>query len=143
MTARTGRDPGELYRALTSEFGEPSYDRVEAPATPAEKTALAKLSPGQIRLTELAGEKIRAVLTRAPGNDAPLGGLKVVAEGGWFAARPSGTEDITRIYAESFRGKSHLRQILEEAQTIVRRWWTRRPRQSTGRPLRTSRRRAN
>ena len=119
MTARTGRDPGELYRALTSEFGEPSYDRVEAPATPAEKTALAKLSPGQIRLTELAGEKIRAVLTRAPGNDAPLGGLKVVAERGWFAARPSGTEDMTRIYAESFRGKSHLRQILEEAQTIV------------------------
>ena len=104
---------------LTREFGEPSYDRVEAPATPAEKAALAKLSPRQIKLTELAGEKIQTVLTRAPGNDAPIGGLKAVTESGWFAARPSGTEDIYKIYAESFRGDSHLRRILEEAQTIV------------------------
>ncbi|MGA3007888.1 MAG: phosphoglucomutase (alpha-D-glucose-1,6-bisphosphate-dependent) [Opitutaceae bacterium] len=119
ITARTGRDPGEIYHSLTQEFGEPFYDRVEAPATPAEKAALAKLSPAQIKLTELAGEKIKAILTRAPGNDAPIGGLKAVTESGWFAARPSGTEDIYKIYAESFRGASHLRQILEEAQTIV------------------------
>ena len=104
ITARTGRDPGEIYRALTREFGEPFYDRVEAPATPAEKAVLAKLSPDQIKLTELAGEKIQAILTRAPGNDAPIGGLKAVTESGWFAARPSGTEDIYKIYAESFRG---------------------------------------
>jgi phosphoglucomutase len=119
MTARTGRDPGEVYRALTREFGEPCYDRVEAPATPREKAALARLSPRQIRTTELAGEKIQAILTRAPGNNAPLGGLKAVTKNGWFAARPSGTEDIYKIYAESFRGKSHLRRILEEARTIV------------------------
>jgi phosphoglucomutase len=119
MTARTGRDPGEIYRALTNEFGEPCYDRVEAPATPTEKAALAKLSPGQIKVAELAGEKILAILNRAPGNDAPLGGLKAVTESGWFAARPSGTEDIYKIYAESFRGEPHLRQIVEEAQKIV------------------------
>ena len=119
ITARTGRDPGEIYRTLIHEFGEPFYDRVEAPATPAEKAVLAKLSPGQIKLTELAGEKIQTILTRAPGNDAPIGGLKAVTESGWFAARPSGTEDIYKIYAESFRGDSQLRQILEEAQTIV------------------------
>jgi phosphoglucomutase len=119
MTARAGRDPGEIYRALTSEFGESFYDRAEAPATPAEKEALARLSPGQIELTELAGEKIQAMLTCAPGNEAPLGGLKAVTDGGWFAARPSGTEDIYKIYAESFRGESHLRRIMDEAQTIV------------------------
>jgi phosphoglucomutase len=119
ITARTGSDPGQIYRALIHEFGEPCYDRVEAPATPAEKAVLAKLSPGQIKLTELAGERIQSVLTRAPGNDAPIGGLKAVTESGWFAARPSGTEDIYKIYAESFRGDSQLRQILEEAQTIV------------------------
>jgi phosphoglucomutase len=119
ITARTGRDPGEVYRELTHEFGEPFYDRVEAPATPEEKAVLAKLSPGQIKLTELAGEKIQAILTHAPGNDAPIGGLKAATENGWFAARPSGTEDIYKIYAESFRGDSHLRRILEEAQTIV------------------------
>jgi phosphoglucomutase len=119
ITARTGRDPGEIYRALTHEFGEPFYDRVEAPATPAEKAALAKLSPEQIKHTELAGEKILTILTRAPGNDAPIGGLKAVTESGWFAARPSGTENIYKIYAESFRGTDHLRRILEEAQTIV------------------------
>jgi phosphoglucomutase len=119
ITARMGRDPGEIYHELTREFGEPAYDRVDAPATPDQKELLAKLSPRQVKLTELAGEKIQAVLTRAPGNGAPIGGLKVVAESGWFAARPSGTENIYKIYAESFRGADHLRRILEEAQTII------------------------
>ena len=119
ITARMGRDPGEIYRELAREFGEPVSDRVEAPATPKQKQALARLSPQQIRSAELAGEKIQSILTRAPGNDAPIGGLKVVAESGWFAARPSGTEDIYKIYAESFRGADHLRRILEEAQAIV------------------------
>jgi phosphoglucomutase len=119
ITAGTGRDPGEIYRDLTQEFGEPFYNRADAPATPEEKAVLAKLSPAQITRTELGGEEIRTLLTRAPGNDAPIGGLKVVTENGWFAARPSGTEDIYKIYAESFRGESHLRLILEEAQTIV------------------------
>jgi phosphoglucomutase len=119
MMARTGSDPAALYRQLTHEFGEPVYDRVEAPATPKEKELLAKLSPQQVKLIELAGEKIQAVLTHAPGNHAPIGGLKVAAESGWFAARPSGTEDIYKVYAESFRGTDHLRQILEEAQKIV------------------------
>jgi phosphoglucomutase len=114
-----GRDPGEIYRELTREFGEPAYDRVEAPATPDQKELLAKLSPQQVKLTELAGEKIQTVLTKAPGNNAPIGGLKVMAESGWFAARPSGTENIYKIYAESFRGVDHLHRILEEAQTIV------------------------
>jgi len=119
ITARMGRDPGEIYTELTREFGEPAYDRVEAPATPYQKQLLAKLSPQQVKLTELAGEKIQTVLTHAPGNGAPIGGLKVVAENGWFAARPSGTEDIYKIYAESFGGADHLRRILEEAQAIV------------------------
>src|SRR5213592_5100023 len=119
ITARMGRDPGEIYHELTREFGEPAYDRVEAPATPEQKQLLAKLSPQQVKLTELAGEKIQTVLTHAPGNGAPIGGLKAVAESGWFAARPSGTENIYKIYAESFRGADHLRRILEEAQTIV------------------------
>ena len=119
ITARMGRDPGEIYHELTREFGEPCYDRVEAPATPEQKQLLAKLSPNQVKITELAGEKIQTVLTIAPGNGAPIGGLKVAAESGWFAARPSGTEDIYKIYAESFRGADHLRRILEEAQTIV------------------------
>jgi phosphoglucomutase len=119
ITARTGRDPGEIYRALTREFGEPAYERVDAPATPEEKAVLAKLSPEQIKLTGLAGEKIQTILTRAPGNDAPIGGLKAVTESGWFAARPSGTENIYKIYAESFQGEDHLHRILEEAQTII------------------------
>jgi phosphoglucomutase len=119
ITARMGRDPGEVYRELTGEFGEPAYERVEAPATPEQKKLLAQLSPEQVKLTEMAGEKIQSVLTHAPGNDAPIGGLKVVAESGWFAARPSGTEDIYKIYAESFRGDDHLHRIIEEAQTIV------------------------
>ncbi|MCG6989467.1 MAG: phosphoglucomutase (alpha-D-glucose-1,6-bisphosphate-dependent) [Gemmatimonadetes bacterium] len=119
ITARAGRDPGEIYAQLTHELGEPVYDRVEAPATPEQKTRLADLSADQVTLTALAGEKIQAVLTRAPGNGAAIGGLKVVAESGWFAARPSGTEDIYKIYAESFRGGDHLRRLVEEAQTIV------------------------
>ena len=119
MMARMDRDPGEMYRELTRELGEPLYDRVESPATPGQKERLRRLSPEQVRRTDLAGEKIRNVITRAPGNDAPIGGLKVAAESGWFAARPSGTEDIYKIYAESFRGAEHLRRILEEARTIV------------------------
>jgi phosphoglucomutase len=119
ITARMGGDPGEIYHDLTGEYGEPVYDRVEAPATPEQKELLGKLSPRQIKITELAGEKIQAVLTQAPGNSAPIGGWKVVTESGWFAARPSGTEEIYKIYAESFKGVDHLRRILEEAQTIV------------------------
>ncbi len=119
ITARMDRDPGQIYQELTSEFGESVYTRAEAPATAQEKAILKKLSPEQVRLKELAGEPIQAILTHAPGNGALLGGLKVVAESGWFAARPSGTEDIYKIYVESFRGTEHLRRILDEAQTIV------------------------
>ncbi len=119
ITARTGRDPGELYRDLTREFGDPVYDRVEAPATPEQKVRLAALSPRDVRTGDLAGEPIQAIVTSAPGNGEPLGGVKVVAESGWFAARPSGTEDVYKIYAESFRDGDHLHRILAEAQTIV------------------------
>jgi phosphoglucomutase len=119
ITARMGRDPGALYRELTRDLGEPAADRVEARASPEQKAVLAKLSPAQVQRTELAGEKIEKLLTRAPGNDAPIGGLKVVTKNAWFAARPSGTEDIYKIYAESFRGADHLRAILAEAQAIV------------------------
>jgi phosphoglucomutase len=119
ITARTGRDPGEIYRELTREFGESLYDRVEAPATPEQKEMLEKLSAPQVRSTDLAGEKVQTILTHAPGNGASIGGLKVVTENGWFAARPSGTENIYKIYAESFRGADHLRRILEQAQSIV------------------------
>ena len=119
ITARMGRDPGEIYRDLTREFGEPVYDRVEAPATPEQKAILERLSPQQVQIKDLAGERIQTILTSAPGNGAPIGGLKVVTESGWFAARPSGTEDIYKVYAESFRGADQLRRILEEAQAIV------------------------
>jgi phosphoglucomutase len=119
ITARMGRDPGEIYSGLTREFGEPVYERVEAPATPEQKAMLEKLSPEQVKIKDLAGEKIQAILTTAPGNGAPIGGLKVVSESGWFAARPSGTENIYKIYAESFQGAEHLHRILEEAQLIV------------------------
>ncbi|MGP0088821.1 MAG: phosphoglucomutase (alpha-D-glucose-1,6-bisphosphate-dependent) [Xanthobacteraceae bacterium] len=119
MTARLGRDPGEVYRELAREFGEPAYGRVEAPATAEQKQMLAKLSPKQILSAELAGEKIQSILTQAPGNGAAIGGLKVIAASGWFAARPSGTEDIYKIYAESFRGADHLHRIQAEAQAIV------------------------
>ncbi len=119
MTARTGKDPGELYNDLTKEFGESIYDRVEATATPEQKELLKKLSPEQITSKELAGEKIVSILTKAPGNDTSFGGVKVITEHGWFAARPSGTENIYKIYGESFSGKEHLQKILEEAQVIV------------------------
>jgi phosphoglucomutase len=119
ITARAGRDPGELYRDLVRDLGEPFADRVEAPANAKQKAMLAKLSPEQVRITELAGEKIQSVLDRAPGNEASIGGIKVITENGWFAARPSGTEDIYKIYAESFRGEDQLRAILREAQEIV------------------------
>jgi phosphoglucomutase len=119
ISARMGRDPGEIYRELAREFGEPAYDRVDAPATPEQKKVLAQLSPQQIVSADLAGEKILSILTRAPGNGAAIGGVKVSTESGWFAARPSGTEDIYKIYAESFRGADHLRRIQTEAQAIV------------------------
>jgi phosphoglucomutase len=119
IMATGGRDPGEVYEDLVRELGEPVYDRIEAPATREEKAALAALSPDQVRASQLAGEKITGRLTKAPGNGAPIGGLKVTSESGWFAARPSGTEDVYKIYAESFRGKGHLDQILKEAQQVV------------------------
>jgi len=119
ITARVGKDPGEVYRQLTAEFGESFSDRVDARATPAEKKLLAKLSPQQVKSRQLAGETIQSILTKAPGNDAAIGGLKVIAEKGWFAARPSGTEDIYKIYAESFRDAKHLQQLIDEAQKIV------------------------
>ena len=119
ITARTGRDPAEHYQDLTGLFGTPVYERIDAPASPPEKAILMELSPEQVTATELAGEPITARLTRAPGNDAAIGGLKVVTENGWFAARPSGTEDIYKIYAESFKGREHLQQIQQEAREIV------------------------
>jgi phosphoglucomutase len=119
ITVRAGRDPGEIYRDLTREFGEPAYDRVEAPATPEQKKRLAALSPSQVRSADLAGEKIESIITEAPGNHAPIGGVKVASATGWFAARPSGTEDIYKIYAESFRGKAQLDRIVAEAQAMV------------------------
>jgi phosphoglucomutase len=119
MTARTGHNPDAIYREFSREFGEPAYDRVDAPATSEQRERLAKLSPSQIKLTSLANEKITTVLTVAPGNGAPIGGLKVVAENGWFGARPSGTENIYKIYAESFQGTDHLHQIQAEAQSMI------------------------
>lgn len=119
IAASTGRDPGERYRALVDELGEPWSDRVEAPATPAQKARLSKLSPQQVHSTRLAGEEITGVLDSAPGNGAPIGGIKVTSASGWFAARPSGTEDIYKIYAESFKGAEHLQALLHEAQGIV------------------------
>ena len=119
ITARIGLDPGEIYRKLTHELGDPVTTRIEAPATLAQRKVLLELSPQQVKCTDLAGEKIQTILTRAPGNDAPIGGIKVIAESGWFAARPSGTEEIYKIYAESFHGEDHLRRIAKEAQAIV------------------------
>ena len=121
MTAKTGRDPGEIYAGLAREFGETFYDRIDAPANAEQKAVLARLSPEQIRVEDLAGSPITAVLTNAPGDGNPLGGVKVVSEAGWFAARPSGTEEIYKIYAESFRGPEHLRSIQQEAQAIIAR----------------------
>ena len=119
ITARLGSDPGGIYRELTEELGEPAYRRIDASATPEQKRLLSRLSPDRVRLSDLAGEKIREVLIRAPGNGAAIGGLKIVAETGWFAARPSGTEDVYKIYAESFRGPEVLSRIVDDAQAIV------------------------
>jgi phosphoglucomutase len=119
IIARMGRDPGEVYKELTREFGEPLFERIDAAATPAQKKLLSKLTPDQVTSKELAGEAIQTILTNAPGNDAAIGGLKVITRQGWFAARPSGTEDVYKIYAESYRGADHLRRIQEEAQQIV------------------------
>ena len=119
MTAKLGKDPGVRYRELTEKFGDPVYERIDAPASAAEKAILQKLSPEQISAKELAGEKIEAMLTTAPGNGAAIGGLKVVTKNGWFAARPSGTEDVYKIYAESFLGKEHLGRIQEEARAVI------------------------
>ena len=119
LTAKTGHNPAVAYDELTARFGAPAYRRIDAPATPEQKAVLARLSPAQVKATQLAGEPITAVLTRAPGNDAPIGGVKVVTEHGWFAARPSGTENVYKVYAESFQGEEHLEQIIGEAQTVV------------------------
>ena len=120
ILARTGRDPGEHYQDLEDRFGAPVYERIDNPATPEQKEVLADLSPDAIEADQLAGETILATMTRAPGNDAPIGGLKVVTENGWFAARPSGTEDIYKVYTESFKGEAHLKQIQDEALEIVK-----------------------
>jgi phosphoglucomutase len=119
LTARTGRDPGVAYAELTERFGAPAYRRVDAPATPEQKAALGRLAASDVTATTLAGDPITAILTRAPGNDAPIGGLKVVTEQGWFAARPSGTENVAKVYAESFRGEEHLERLLAEAEALV------------------------
>ena len=119
ITARVGKDPGEIYSELTRELGDPVYERVDAPATPEQKAVLEKLSPADIHATEVAGEPIEQILTAAPGDGNPIGGIKVIAKDGWFAARPSGTEEIYKIYAESFLGQDHLRKIEDEAQAIV------------------------
>ena len=120
MTAKTGRDPGELYRSLEERFGNAAYRRIDVAASAEEKAVLKDLSPEQVESSELAGEPIVDKLTRAPGNGAPIGGLKVVAEHGWFAARPSGTEDVYKVYAESLDGEERLERILDEAQDIVK-----------------------
>src|SRR4029453_18153964 len=119
ITARTNKDPGELYQELTTEFGTPYYTRIDSPATPGQKARLQKLSPTTVATDTLAGDPITAKLTCAPGNGAPIGGLKVVTGNGWFAARPSGTENIYKIYAESFKDQNHLAAIVQEAQEIV------------------------
>jgi phosphoglucomutase len=121
MTAVTGKDPGELYRDLTSQYGDPAYERIDAPATPEQKKILAGLTARDIAESELAGEKIISIMTTAPGSDNPIGGVKVITEDGWFAARPSGTENVYKLYAESFRGAEHLKRIQSEAQEIVKR----------------------
>ena len=137
ITARAGKDPGEHFGELATEFRTPYYARVDAPATPEQKESLEKLSPEAVTESKLAGEPIIAKLTRAPGNNAPLGGLKVVAAGGWFAARPSGTENIYKIYAESFKDQAHLDAILSEAREMVNNALNSTPRhgrQAVGRP---------
>jgi phosphoglucomutase len=132
MTAVMGRDPGELYQQLTRELGEPIYQRLDAPATPEQKRLMAQLSPQQVTATELAGEKITGMLTAAPGDDAPIGGLKVLTANGWFAARPSRTEDVYKIYAESFQGETHLRRLIDDAQALIDKALTAAPRPNSG-----------
>ena len=119
ITARTNSDPSQLFDKLTGEFGVPYYERIDAPATPVQKNLLKALSPDKLAMKELAGEPVRAVLTAAPGNGQSFGGIKVTADSGWFAARPSGTEDVYKMYAESFRSESHLRQIQADAQRAI------------------------
>jgi len=119
ITARTNSDPSQLFDKLTAEFGVPYYERIDAPATPDQKNLLKALSPDKLAMKELAGEPVRAVLTAAPGNGQSFGGIKVTADSGWFAARPSGTEDVYKMYAESFRSESHLRQIQADAQRAI------------------------
>jgi phosphoglucomutase len=119
LTAKSGHNPAAAYGDLTARFGAPAYRRIDAPATPAQKAILARLSPAQVGAASVAGEPVTAILTRAPGNDAPIGGVKVTTEHGWFAARPSGTENVYKVYAESFLGEDHLDKIIEEAQAVV------------------------
>jgi phosphoglucomutase len=119
MSVRTGRDPGEHYALLTRDLGEPTYSRVDAPATVEQKRALGRLTAADVVITELAGDAVKAVLTAAPGDGQSIGGIKVVTDNGWFAARPSGTEAVYKLYTESFRGPDHLRRIQEEAQAVV------------------------
>ena len=132
ITARLGKDPGGLYRELTRDLGDPVYERIDAPATPQQKAALEKLSPNDIHVVEVAGQKVQRILSTAPGDGNPIGGIKVIANDGWFAARPSGTEEIYKIYAESFLGPDHLRRIQEEAQAIVSEALTRSARVAAG-----------
>ncbi len=119
IIAKTGRDPSELFNELTAELGVPYYERIDVAATPKQKSALKALGPEQLNMTELAGDAVRAVRTKAPGNDQPFGGIKVESDAGWFAARPSGTEDVYKIYAESFRGPDHLKKIQGDAQAAI------------------------
>jgi phosphoglucomutase len=119
ITAKTGKDPGQHYRDLVEMFGDPIYERIDAPASPKQKEVLSRLSPEQVTASTLAGDIITAKLTRAPGNDAPIGGLKVITANGWFAARPSGTEDVYKVYGESFRGAEHLADVMKEAREIL------------------------
>jgi len=120
ITARAGRDPSQLYDELTQRLGAPAFERIDTPATKAEKAALLKLSPADIQASQLAGDAIQQMLVNAPGNGAAIGGLKVITANGWFAARPSGTEDIYKLYAESFRGKEHLQRIQTEARALIK-----------------------
>jgi phosphoglucomutase len=125
MTARTGRDPGELYAALTRELGEPAYERIDAGATAEQRARLGKVTPEDLSMRELAGDPVTAVLTTAPGNQRAFGGIKVMTAQGWFAARPSGTEAVYKLYAESFKGPDHLRAIQEQAQAAIQAFFAR------------------
>jgi phosphoglucomutase len=128
MTSRTGRDPGELYRELTRELGDPVYERIDAAATREQKATLARLAPDDLAMRELGGDPVTSVITAAPGDGKPIGGVKVITEHGWFAARPSGTEEVYKLYAESWKGAAHLRLIQDEAQAIIARAFQSAPR---------------